>query len=164
MKDPVVIRAAALEDLEALARIESACFPPAEAAGRETLKQRMEAFLDCFFVAETGGTPVGFIDGCVTDSPAIEDILFEDASRHNPLGAYQSVFGLSVLPEYQRRGIAAQLLQQMIAWAKESGRKGVILTCKEHLLPYYSRFGFENQGVSASVHGGAVWYDMLLRL
>ncbi len=47
--------------------------------------------------------------------------------------------------------------------ARADGRKGVILTCKQHLIPYYERFGFENLGVSQSVHGGAVWYDLLLR-
>ena len=36
----------------------------------------------------------------------------------------------------------------------------MILTCKEALIHYYARFGFKNCGLSASVHGGAVWYDM----
>ena len=35
-------------------------------------------------------------------------------------------------------------------------------TCKEHLIPYYEKFGYRNCGVSESVHGGAVWYDMRL--
>ena len=39
---------------------------------------------------------------------------------------------------------------------------GVVLTCLERKLPYYERFGFENHGVSQSVHGGAVWSDMVL--
>ena len=38
----------------------------------------------------------------------------------------------------------------------------MILTCKEELIPYYEQFGFENRGLSASVHGGAAWYDMVL--
>lgn len=33
----------------------------------------------------------------------------------------------------------------------------------EKLIPFYETFGFINEGVSASVHGGAVWYDMRLR-
>ena len=68
-----------------------------------------------------------------------------------------------MLPEYQRRGIAAQLMRAFCELARADGRKGVILTCKQHLIPYYERFGFENLGVSQSVHGGAVWYDLLLR-
>ena len=43
------------------------------------------------------------------------------------------------------------------------GRKGLVLTCKEKLLHYYAKFGFVNEGVSASTHGGVVWYQMRLR-
>ena len=38
----------------------------------------------------------------------------------------------------------------------------MILTCKKHLIDFYSGFGFVNCGISKSVHGGAVWYDMEL--
>ena len=33
---------------------------------------------------------------------------------------------------------------------------------KGRLVPYYSKFGFKNEGVSSSVHGGVVWYQMRL--
>lgn len=88
--------------------------------------------------------------------------MYEDSSLHDPKGAYQSIFGLDVLPEYQRQGIAAKLMEQMIRDAKERGRKGLILTCKDRLIHYYEKFGYKNKGVSQSVHGGVVWYDMLL--
>lgn len=38
----------------------------------------------------------------------------------------------------------------------------MILTCKDHLIHYYQKFGFVHQGVSVSCHGGAKWNDMLL--
>ena len=68
-----------------------------------------------------------------------------------------------VLPEYRRQGGAAMLMNAFIEKARQEGRKGLILTCKEALIPYYSKFGYKSLGVSASVHGGAVWYDMILR-
>lgn len=37
-----------------------------------------------------------------------------------------------------------------------------MLTCKERLIPYYERFGFRNEGLSASTHGGETWYQMRL--
>ena len=67
-----------------------------------------------------------------------------------------------MIPEYQRQGIAAELMNHLIKDAKDKGRKGLILTCKDRLIHYYAKFGYKNLGVSASVHGGAVWYDMLL--
>ena len=43
---------------------------------------------------------------------------------------------------------------------RERGKAGVILTCKEHLVDWYGRFGFRNHGTADSEHGGATWYDM----
>ncbi len=53
-------------------------------------------------------------------------------------------------------------MDYLIEDAGKRGRKGLILTCKDRLIHYYEKFGYVNLGVSESVHGGAVWYDMLL--
>ena len=45
---------------------------------------------------------------------------------------------------------------------KRQEKSGLVLTCKEELLPFYQRFGFVSEGISDSVHGGAVWYQMRL--
>lgn len=158
----IKIRRAAIEDLSSVAEVEARCFPEAEAASKTSLEQRIKTFPESFFVAETGGKIIGFVNGCVTNEKVIYDKLFSDASLHNPKGDYQAVFGLDVLPEYQKQGIAAQLMSHMIEASKSAGRKGVILTCKDRLIHYYEKFGFENKGVSKSQHGGAVWYDMIL--
>lgn len=151
-------------DVDGTAYVESVCFPAAEAADRDALNKRIQAFPDSFFVAEEDGKIIGFINGAVTDSQVIRDEMFEDVDLHNPDGAYQSIFGLDVLPEHQRRGIAAELMRRMIEETKERGRKGLILTCKDRLIPYYEKFGYRNLGLSESVHGNAVWYDMILEL
>ena len=156
------IRGAVPSDLDAVAELEAVCFPAAEAAGRESLRQRIAAFPESFLVAELDGRLVGMVNGCVTDQRTITDDLYEGVSGHNPQGAWQSVFGLDVLPQYRRQGIAGALLRRLIDTAQSAGRRGVILTCKEHLCGYYEGFGFRCLGVSDSVHGGAVWYDMLL--
>ncbi|MDO5520947.1 MAG: GNAT family N-acetyltransferase, partial [bacterium] len=39
-------------------------------------------------------------------------------------------------------------------------RKGLVLTCKERLVHYYATFGFVDQGISDSEHGGVVWHEM----
>ena len=151
-----------MDDLEAVTAVEAICFPAAEAAPREALEQRIATFPECFFVAMHGDKMVGFINGCATDEMTIRDVMFEDSSLHQVDGCYQSIFGLDVIPEYQRQGIAAKLMWHLIENAKVKGRKGLILTCKDRLIHYYEKFGYRNLGVSASVHGGAVWYDMLL--
>lgn len=158
----ITIRTAVSEDLDQVTAIEAVCFPKAEAADRASFAHRLATFPDSFFVAVHDGKIIGFVNGCVTNEITIRDEMYEDSSLHDPKGAYQSIFGLDVLPEYQRQGIAAKLMEQMIRDAKERGRKGLILTCKDRLIHYYEKFGYKNKGVSQSVHGGVVWYDMLL--
>lgn len=156
------IRNAAPEDAEAVWQIEMRCFPPQEAAPREAIEDRIRTFPDCFLAAEKDGRLIGFINGCATSRRTIEDVMFKDTSCHEPDGAYQAIFGLDVLPEHQKHGVAAALMERMIAEARDKGRKGLILTCKERLIPFYEHFGYRNLGISRSVHGGAVWYDMIL--
>ena len=80
------------------------------------------------------------------------------------LEIYQSIFGLDVIPEYQHHGLASRLMRHMIEETKKRGKQGLILTCKDRLIGFYETFGYRNLGVSESVHGGAVWYDMILEL
>lgn len=156
------IRTGVPGDLDQVAQVELDCFPSAEAADRESLQERLMAFPESFLIAESEGTIIGFINGGVTDSRTIEDRMFEYISLHNPKGAYQSIFGLDVIEEHRCKGVAARLMESMIETARSHGRRGLILTCKDRLIPYYEKFGYRNLGVSKSVHGGAVWYDMIL--
>ncbi|NBH70942.1 GNAT family N-acetyltransferase [Clostridiaceae bacterium] len=158
----IIIRQVMPEDLDAVARVEAICFPQAEAASRASFAKRIQAFPESFFVAERQGEIVGFINGCVTDSRVICDEMFEDVRHHRPDGAYQSIFGLDVVPQLRRQGLAAQLMGHMVRETQKRGKKGLILTCKDRLIGFYERFGYQNLGISGSVHGGAVWYDMIL--
>lgn len=156
------IRNALAEEGPLLAQIEQACFPPAEAASAQEILNRLKIFPENFFVAETGGQVVGFINGGNRDEPTLPDEFYHDLALHRPAGVYQTVFGLNVLSEYRRRGIGEQLVRCYADAARERGRKGVILTCKEQKIHFYEKIGFVNYGVAASSHGGAVWYDMKL--
>lgn len=160
----MIIRTATLQDWNDLARVEAICFPETEAASQETIKARLQVYPEHFWILQHEGNIIGFIDGPVVNQPAIVDEMFEHTELHDEMGLYQSVFSLSVLPEYQKHGYGAQLMRALIADAKSAGRVGCILTCKAHLIHYYESFGYENQGISKSKHGGAVWYDMLLKL
>ena len=102
------------------------------------------------------------VDGFCTDMPDLTDEMYADAALHDENGAWQMIFGVNTLPRCRRRGYAGLLLQRAIADAHTQGRKGLVLTCKEKLLHYYAKFGFVNEGVSASTHGGVVWYQMRL--
>lgn len=158
----MIIRSARKEDVDRIIEIEGICFPPAEAAGADDIRRRFDVFGENFVVAQVDGIVVGFVNGCTTDEPCLPDELYHDIKLHKPDGAYQTVFGLDVLPTFRRRGLATALINHLIELTLKRGKKGVVLTCKDHLVPFYCAQGFVHHGVSQSTHGGAVWNDMLL--
>lgn len=160
----VIIRKVQIEDLDSVTKIESICFPKAEAATYDSFLYRIKTFPDSFYVATIDKKVIGFINGCVTDSNVIIDELYEPDGGHNPFGKNQTVFGLDILPEYQHKGIACKLMRYLMEEAKKSNRKKMVLTCKENLIGFYEQFGYKNMGVSESTHGGVVWYDMIADL
>ena len=103
------LRTGCASDAAALADIETACFPAAEAAAAAQIAARLNVYANHFYVLWDGARPVAFINGMTTDEPDL---------------------------------------------------RGVVLTCKEKLVPYYAKFGFVDEGVSQSAHGGVVWHQM----
>jgi len=154
------IRTADIQDLAAFEAIEEACFPPGEAASRDSLSKRLEIFPDHFWLLIQGGQLLGFINGMVTDNPTIIDDMFLHAGLHREAGKWQSVFGLAVAPQYRKKGYGARLIEHLILHAKSQKRAGITLTCKAPLIHYYQKFGFHDLGLSACTHRGVLWHDM----
>ena len=158
----MLIRTATMEDLKAVAAVEAECFPPAEAATKEAFAKRLEYYGNHFWLMYDGDKLISFVDGFVTDEADLTDEMYEKAEMHNEYGAWQMIFGVNTIPAYRKKGYAGELIRRAIADAKAQGRKGLVLTCKDRLIPYYAKFGFVNEGVSESVHGNAVWNQMRL--
>ena len=157
------IRTATMADLDAVTAVEAACFPAAEAATAADFAARLEEYPNHFWLLEADdGTIVSFVDGLVTDEPLLRDKMYSDASFHNEQGAWQMIFGVNTLTTYRKQGMAGRVIRRVIEDARAQGRKGCVLTCKDKLIHYYETFGFVSEGVSESVHGGVVWYDMRL--
>ncbi len=159
----MIIRNATMRDLEQIAAVEAECFPAAEAATREEFQARIQSYGDHFWLMFDGEKLIAFVDGFVTDDADLTDEMYEQASMHNEKGAWQMIFGVNTIPEYRRQGCAAALLRRAVDDAKKQGRQGLVLTCKDALVPYYSKFGFADEGISdKSVHGNVVWHQMRL--
>ncbi|MFQ9212078.1 MAG: GNAT family N-acetyltransferase [Eubacterium ventriosum] len=156
------IRTATIADIDAIAKVESLCFPQAEAATREQIAERVKAYGNHFWLMLDEVKLIAFVDGMVTDEADLTDEMYEKADMHNEQGQWQMIFGVNTIPEYRRNGYAGELIKRAIADAKEQGRKGLVLTCKDKLVRYYAKFGFENEGVSESEHGNVVWNQMRL--
>jgi ribosomal protein S18 acetylase RimI-like enzyme len=154
------VRTATLNDLDEIARVEAECFPQAEAATKEEFVERIKYYGNHFYLLFDEGKLVSFVDGFVTNKKDLTDEMYEDASLHEEDGDWQMIFGVNTIPSYRKKGCAGKLLALVIEDAKKQGRKGVVLTCKDKLIHYYSKFGFVDEGVSESVHGNVVWYQM----
>lgn len=182
--DDMRIRHATLEDAAAIAAVEAECFPAAEAATADEVRERLAVYPDHFWLMVDdaggamggndddirdgalidGGRLVAFVNGFVTDEPDLTDEMYADASMHDEHGAWQMIFGVDTAPAYRHHGLATRLLQRVIDDAREQGRAGLVLTCKERLIGFYAGLGFRNEGVSGSTHGDVTWYQMRLRL
>ena len=158
------VRKAMPQDAYKLAELEKICFPKAEAATREIFIERLERYSNHFIVVEDENNMICAVNGLVTNEENLEDKMYSDTDYHNEDGKWQMIFGVETHPEYRGKGIASMALQIFIKLAKDEGRKGLVLTCKKNLISFYEKFGFQNEGISSSEHGGVQWYQMRLIL
>lgn len=160
----MLIRTATMEDLEAITKVEALCFPQAEAATKEEFKERLTYYPNHFWLGfdEETTTLVSFVDGFATDAKDLTDEMYAKAALHRENGSWQMIFGVNTIPAFRKRGCAENLLRAAMSDAKAQKRQGLVLTCKEKLIPYYAKLGFINEGISPSVHGNVVWYQMRL--
>ncbi len=157
------IRYATMADLDDIASVEAECFPALEAATKEEFEQRIKYYGNHFWLMFDNDKLIAFVDGFVTDETDLTDEMYENASMHNENGAWQMIFGVNTLPEYRRCGYAKELIKKAILDARKQNRKGLVLTCKESLVPYYSKFGFVDEGITdKSTHGNVLWHQMRL--
>ena len=163
MEQNLKIRTARMADLEAISAVEAECFPAAEAATAAEFRQRLMYYADHFWLMFEEDRLISFVDGFVTDLPDLTDKMYEKASMHDEKGAWQMIFGVNTIPSHRGRGYAGKLIKRAISEARTQGRRGLVLTCKDALVPYYAKFGFRDEGISEkSTHGNAVWHQMRL--
>lgn len=159
----MIIRTAALDDLDQIHQVEKTCFPIAEAATKEQIKNRLQYYGNHFCLLFENNQLISFVDGFVTDEKDLSDQMYEEASMHNEYGQWQMIFGVNTHPSFQHKGYASEVLTAFITDAQKQGRKGLVLTCKKKLIPFYEKFGFLNEGITEkSVHGNVQWYQMRL--
>lgn len=156
----LVIRQPKEGEAATLGALEQLCFPAGEAATPAEMQDRFQAFPDNFLVAERDGVIRGYIDGVSSSQCRISPSMFHDTSLHEPEGEYLLVFGVGVHPNARQAGLAGMLLKSFVSMARKRGMKGVGLHCKEYMVRYYTRLGFEDLGPGQTGSG----HDMLLRL
>lgn len=153
-----------MEDLPELVVIEHLCFSQDEAATREAFEKRIRLIPDTFYVIEENDKILGLINGPVIPTLWISDDLFNDIKENPTTGGHQSILGLAIHPQVQKRGLASKLLTHLEQEARVRLRETITLTCKENLISYYVSHGYLNNGISDSDHAGEIWYNMYKKL
>ena len=160
----VTISNASLADVDELHSIETLSFSSAQAAGKDAFIYRLTKFPQWFFKAEIDGKIVGLVNGSSSDHRFITDDLYLSEGGFDEDGENLLIYGLAVHPDFRKLGIAHELLARILCVAKARGKKRASLTCKEHLISFYESFGFRNHGISESVVGDVISYDMEIDL
>ncbi len=150
------------KDLEQLVILENETFPAAEAASRESIERRLKTHRETFWVLKKSGRIIAGINGMTTNERDLCDAMYAGEELYDKKGSWLMIFGVSTLPEYQHNGYASKVMHEVVQEAARCKLDGVVLTCKENMIPFYAQFGFVDERVCDSQHGGAVWHQMRL--
>jgi ribosomal protein S18 acetylase RimI-like enzyme len=129
----VLVREASMADLDVVTAIDHAAFETAWWYGETTFFRAQDAALR-FCVAEKERQPIGY------------------AFAHTN-GQQAHVTRIAVHPSYQRQGIGALMLADLVEHARAQGAKFITLntqTHNENSLKLYRRFGFEPVGCAVT--------------
>ena len=109
------IRHAVPADVDTLADIEAASYPPAEGASRQSIAGRVAVYPDHFWLLEEDGGVKAFVNGLVTDQPDLTDAMYDDPHLHTPEGSWQMIFSVVTAPAHRREGCASVPTQRPLA-------------------------------------------------
>lgn len=154
----IMIRKGKADDAADLADVETACFPPAEAATAEEIAARLSVYPSHFFLLYADGILTGFIDGMVTNEKDLRDEMYADASSMMKRGLADDIRAEHT-PILSETWSCRPPHRSHERRREKQGREGIVLTCKEELIHYYAKFGFENEGKSNSSHGNVTVPD-----
>lgn len=132
MTDKVRIRSETSADVDAIAEVTAAAFKTLAISNQTeqfiVAALRAAKALTLSLVAEVDGRVVGHI--------AFSPVTVSDGSSN-----WYGLGPVSVLPEFQRRGIGGALIREGISRLKDLGARGCCLVGHPE---YYKRFGFQN--------------------
>jgi len=144
----MIIRPETDADMEAIAEVTKAAFE------NHPISQQTEHFIIAALRAANVLTIslVAEVDGRVVGHVALSPITISDGSED-----WYGLGPISVLPEYQRRGIGKALMHEGLSRLKALGAKGCALVGDPD---YYERFGFRS--VPELTHEGVPQRNLLV--
>ncbi|MBQ0058715.1 MAG: GNAT family N-acetyltransferase [Lachnospiraceae bacterium] len=152
------------DDIPELSRIESASYPEAEAATLDSFTLRVNAFPECLWLLEKDDKIVSFISAMRTNANTLVDEMYHSADLYSPNGKNLMIFSVVTDPDHRHMGYAGDVMGKLIEDCYFANIESIVLTCKENLITFYQDFGFEDEGISGSEHGGVQWHQMRFQL
>ncbi|KRN99311.1 GNAT family N-acetyltransferase [Companilactobacillus kimchiensis] len=150
-----------LNDLDAIMAIEQAGFNAAEAGSRASYQDRILNLGSNFIVAkDDAGNILGFVCGPAVNDRFVSDEMYENISSNRESGGHQMILTIAISPRFRGQGIGSKLLQQFEKQARQLKRTSIALTCLLDRVPFYEKNGYQNIGISDSIHGNEIWYNM----
>lgn len=144
MSDEIFLRDYRATDLEAMFRLDEACFAEEFRFDREAMREFVEKRDAVVRVAEKGcGELVGFVIVHV---------------ERGVTGLQAYVVTLDVAAEYRRKGVARQLMSESEASAMAAGARWMqlhVFTGNEGAIRFYERLGYERISVRRGFYGAA---------
>lgn len=107
----------------------------------------IRAALPSYFERHLGRDLTAFVARSEDGHIASVALLLESEKPANPRfvnGRIGTVFNVYTVPEYRRRGLASQVMSQLVAYARERGLDLVELNATDEGYPLYRSLGFED--------------------
>lgn len=119
--------------------IESISFVTREAFKNIEISQKTEEYI-IKALRDSGALAISLV--AEMEDKVIGHIAFSPVEISDNSANWYGLGPISVLPEYQQKGIGTKLMNEGLARLKEAGGEGCILVGDPN---YYKRFGFENK-------------------
>ncbi|MBU0757012.1 MAG: GNAT family N-acetyltransferase [Nanoarchaeota archaeon] len=156
----VEIRSAEIKDLDSIYNVELNSFSEDRQADKETLRKRIELFLQGCFVLIYKDEIVGFCTGLLIDDlKTQEDFEKHDQIIHNPNGSVFYLRSLAVKKKYWGKGFGKMLVEKQTEFAKNLGKKHYRFTAARDVEGFYRKLGFRIISDYKKFHGipQAIW-------
>jgi len=137
---PILIRAIREDDLDAVLRVQAACYPPAMQEPRAVVLARLRAAGGTTLVAVHGGAVCAYVFAYRSAAGAVTplDAMFDIQDKGDTL----YIHDLSVAPGAAGLGIARQLVDRLRALAAGAGLRQCALVSVQDSQAFWERLGF----------------------
>ena len=138
--DPITLRSIREDDLDAVLRVQAACYPPVMQEAADVVRARIHAAGATSFVAESGGAVHAYVFAYRSSKGAVTplDALFEVQEAGDTL----YIHDLSVAPAAAGQGLARTLVERLLALAREQGLDHCALVSVQDSQRFWERLGF----------------------